>query len=85
MVMRVIKPRPPSWIIIMMMICPKRLHWTQVSTVMSPVTQVAEVAVNSASKKPTLIPLREAMGRVSSSAPSRMMHPKDAATLITAK
>ena len=39
----------------------------------SPVTQVAEVAVNSAVRYPADFPLREAAGRESSSEPSRII------------
>ena len=56
--------------------CPKPLHWTKVSTRMRPVTQVAEVAVKRAVRKPQDSPLREATGRVSKSAPVRMMAAK---------
>ena len=83
-VITVIKPRPPSWIISRMTSCPNRDHWTQVSTRIRPVTQVEEVAVKRAVKKPALCPSREAMGRVSSSAPTRIMMAKDAATMRVA-
>ena len=47
-------------------------------------TQLAEVAVNSPVKKPALCPSRDAMGRVSSSAPARMITAKEAATMRVA-
>jgi hypothetical protein len=47
-----------------------------VSNRVNPVTQVAEVAVNRASKKPQLSPEREAAGKLSSNAPKRMMPAK---------
>ena len=79
-VMTVIKPRPPNWMRSKITACPKKDHVWQVSTMTSPVTQVAEVAVNNAVKSPTLSPLRVEMGRLSSSVPSRMMPPKERAT-----
>lgn len=47
----VISPRPPSLIAIMITVRPKVDQWVPVSTVYSPVTQIAETAVNSASVK----------------------------------
>ena len=61
--------------------CPNPLHWTKVSTKMSPVTQVAEVAVKSAVRKPQDSPLREATGSVSKSAPVRMIPAKHRAMI----
>lgn len=43
------------------------------SNTTNPVTQVAEVAVNSASKKLVQLPLREENGKQSKNAPSKMM------------
>ena len=71
-----IKPRPPISIRLMMTVCPKPLHCVHVSKSTSPVTQVAEVAVKSAGRKPQLIPLREETGKVSSNAPSKMIPAK---------
>jgi hypothetical protein len=45
------------------------------------VTQVADVAVKSAGKKPQEVPLRDAIGRVSSTAPSRMIPAKTRAMI----
>ena len=84
MVITVIKPRPPSWIMARITPWPNQDHCVQVSTRIRPVTQVAEVAVNSPVKNPALSPPREAMGRVSSSAPARIIIPKEAATIRVA-
>ena len=54
------------------------------STRIRPVTQVDEVAVNSPVKNPALCPSREAMGRVSSSAPIRIIAAKEPATMRVA-
>ena len=53
-VMTVMKPSPPNWIITRMTVCPNRLHWSQVSATMRPVTQEAEVAVNRLANSPAL-------------------------------
>ena len=52
--MTVMKPSPPNWIITRMTVCPNRLHWSQVSATMRPVTQEAEVAVNRLANSPAL-------------------------------
>ena len=80
----VMKPSPPSWIIARITTCPNSVHCVQVSTRISPVTQLEEVAVNNPVKKPALCPSREATGRVSSRAPTRMMMAKEAATIRVA-
>ena len=49
-----------------------------------PVTQVAEVAVNSAGRNPADTPFREAAGRFSSSAPSRIIAANTAAMTFVA-
>ena len=46
---RIMMPRPPIWMSIMMTNHPQPVKWTAVSTTMRPVTQTAEVAVKSAS------------------------------------
>ena len=76
----VMKPRPPSWIITMMTIWPNRLQWTAVSTMISPVTQVEEVAVKRQVRKSVHVPLLEEMGSISSSAPVRMITAKEMTT-----
>ena len=70
------KPRPPISISVRITICPKPLHWVQVSKSVRPVTQVAEVAVNSAPRKEQPIPLLDAAGVISSSVPIRMIDAK---------
>ena len=61
--------------------CPKKLKCREVSTTISPVTQVAEVAVNRASKKGVNSPLREERGRQRSSPPT-VMTSRKLATMI---
>ena len=78
------KPRPPIWIRHKITICPKSVHWVQVSKRDSPVTQVAEVAVNKAGRKPQDTPPREAAGRHSSPAPSKIMARNTTATTLVA-
>ena len=78
------KPRPPNWIMVRMTARPNSVHWVHVSTRIRPVTQVEEVAVNSPVKNPALCPSREAMGRVSSSAPIRIIAAKEPATIRVA-
>ncbi len=48
---KVIKPRPPIWMQIRINICPKKLKVLPISVTVSPVTHVAEVAVNKVSIK----------------------------------
>ena len=54
MVDRVIIPNPPTWMRAKTVSCPVRLSAVPVSTTTSPVTQVAEVAVNKAFTNPRL-------------------------------
>ena len=75
---RVTKPRPPTWISSKTTACPKGVNCVQVSRTTRPVTQVALVAVNMASTTPSR-PLRLEMGSVSSSVPKRdQQHKADA-------
>ena len=60
---------------------PSRLNWVQVSATTSPVTQVAEVAVNRLSRKGSPCPVRLVTGSISSSAPQRMMARKPSAMI----
>ena len=69
--MTVMKPRPPIWMSVMITIWPKVVQPVKVSRTIRPVTQVALVAVNSASSGAAGAPL-EAMGSISSPAPVRM-------------
>ena len=74
------KPNPPSWIMRRITAWPKKDQVVAVSTVTSPVTQVAEVAVKKALKSPALSPLRAAMGRDSRRVPTKMITAKEPAT-----
>ena len=73
--MRVTKPRPPSCSSSRITSCPNQVQCTAVSTITSPVTQVAEVAVNRQVSHEVGTPSRAATGRWSSRAPSRMIAP----------
>lgn len=70
-VMKVMKPRPPSWMSVRITSWPKTVQLVNVSRTTRPVTQVALVEVNRASRNPAGSP-REAMGSISSPAPARM-------------
>ena len=83
-VMTDIKPRPPIWMSRRMTHLPKSDQCTAVPTVTRPVTQVALVAVNSASIKGVARPLFAAQGSVSSSVPVRIMSAKPTAITIAA-
>ena len=72
---RVTRPRPPTWISSKTTACPKGVNCVQVSRTTRPVTQVALVAVNMASTTPSR-PLRLEMGSVSSSVPSAISSTK---------
>ena len=71
-------PSPPIWMSSKITACPKGDQKVAVSCKISPVTQVAEVAVNRAVSSPALRPLAVAKGRQSSSVPARMMAPNPA-------
>lgn len=60
-VMKVMKPRPPSWMSVRITSWPKTVQLVNVSRTTRPVTQVALVEVNRASRNPAGSP-REAMG-----------------------
>ena len=83
-VMTDIKPRPPIWMSRRITHLPKSDQCTAVLTVTRPVTQVALVAVNSASMKGVARPLFAAHGSMSSSAPARIMSAKPTAITIAA-
>ena len=68
----VTKPRPPICISSAITACPNTVQLVKVSATMSPVTQVAEVAVNRQSKNDVL-PLFEENGSHSSSVPARII------------
>ena len=65
-------PMPPTWISRRITPCPKGDQNSAVSWITRPVTQVAEVAVNSASRKGTRSPDWVATGRLSRQAPIRI-------------
>ena len=68
---KVMMPSPPIWMSARMTIWPNGLKWVPVSTTVNPVTQVALVAVNSASTKDNDFPT-EAGGSISNNAPIRI-------------
>ena len=69
----VIIPRPPICIKIYITICPNTLHVDTVERVTSPVTQVEEVAIKSASIYGTGLPLAELIGNAKSPLPTRIV------------
>ena len=66
----VITPIPPIWISVMITHCPKNDQYVAVSCTISPVTQVAEVAVNSASGNGVNTCCAEEIGSISSRVPA---------------
>ena len=56
--------------------CPKPEKWVLISRVVSPVTQIAEVAVNSASINPKLSAETRDWGRLSNKAPIKIDNTK---------
>ena len=58
-------PIPPTCRATKTMACPAPDQWVAMSTVVSPVTQIAEVAVKSASARGVASPLAEAKGIIS--------------------
>ncbi len=69
----VINPTPPTWIMARITSCPKSVQWVNVSYLISPVTQVAEVAVKKQSETGVPPGPLVAMGRASSMVPTRIM------------
>ena len=65
-------PRPPIWISISNIACPKADQYEAVSLTTSPVTHTAEVDVNNASEKEVILPSLEETGSIRSSAPIRI-------------
>ena len=61
--------------------CPKPLQYVPVSTRTSPVTQVADVAVNKLVRKSVGVPRFDAAGKQSSALPSRMIARKTSAII----
>ena len=68
----VMTPMPPIWMRSMITSCPKGDQVVAVSCSTRPVTQTAEVEVNSASRNGIAWPFRVETGSISSSAPSRI-------------
>ena len=69
-------PTPPISIRITKTTCPKNVHVVKVSNRISPVTQVADVAVKKQSENRTGIPLFEEIGSQSRKAPARITRMK---------
>ena len=69
-------PMPPTWISSRMTSCPKGDQYRAVSWTTRPVTHVAEVAVNRASKKEAPPGAREAKGSMRSRVPARISRRK---------
>lgn len=67
---RVMMPRPPTWMSPRMATSPKALQWLGVSTTASPVMQSADMAVKAATQKPAGSPDSVAAGDMSSSVPT---------------
>ena len=62
-------PSPPSWIIARITHSPNEDQWVGVSTTTSPVTQMADVAVNTASEKVAPPSLSVAKGSINNAVP----------------
>ncbi len=69
-------PNAPIWMRIKITICPKSVKWLPMSTTLSPVTQVALVAVNRESMKEVFWPETEAVGIIKSTAPNTITSAK---------
>jgi hypothetical protein len=65
-------PIPPIWISSRITTCPKQLQYVAVSWTISPVTQVADVAVNNASRNGALPGSLDAKGSIKSSVPTNI-------------
>lgn len=74
-------PRPPIWIIARMTSSPKVDQWVAVSTVTRPVTQVAEVAVNSAVSRSVDSPGSAASGVIRAAVPAAITTAKPSMTV----
>ena len=68
----VINPRPPICIREIMTTCPKVLQYVPVSSIMSPVTQVALTAVNMDVLTEVKLPFADETGRQRSRVPSKI-------------
>ena len=67
------KPKPPICMSRMTTICPKVVQCRKVSTVMRPVTQVADVATSRESMKAVQPPFFAEMGRQRKNVPTKIM------------
>ena len=70
---KVMKPKPPICMSSSTTICPKVVQCRKVSTVMRPVTQVADVATSRESMKAVQPPFFAEMGRQRKNVPAKMM------------
>ncbi len=82
MVVTVTMPSPPNCTSSRITAWPNRLQCSAVTTVVSPVTQVDEVAVNSASSSGVDCPSADAAGRESSTVPIRIATRKPRAIIL---
>ena len=76
----VITPMPPIWISARMTPSPNPDQYVDVSTTTSPVTQIAETAVNNAVPSPVRSPLSEATGSISRMVPTTVASANPATT-----
>jgi len=77
--MMVINPKPPSWMSSRITTCPNSVQAVKVSTIINPVTQVADVAVKMAVINPQLSPDFDAKGSIRSRAPQKITAANDMA------
>lgn len=70
---KVIRPKPPVWIRIKIIVFPKLDHCVKVSFVVNPVTHVDDVAVNKQSKKEAFSPLFEDIGSINRKVPTKII------------
>ena len=73
-------PNPPTWISTRITTCPNSDQYAPVSTVTSPVTHTAEVAVNTASSRVERSPVAVAAGNDSSTEPTAIAPRNDTAS-----
>ena len=80
---KLIKPSPPVWIKIKIIVFPKSDQWERVSVVVKPVTHVAEVAVKMQSKKFVVFPSLEDIGKNKIKLPNKIIIKKLKQTVLT--
>jgi hypothetical protein len=78
----VINPKPPTCIKEIITICPKSDQWVYVSYTIRPVTQVADVAVKSASTKGVDSPLLADTGSISKAVPTNIIKRKPSTMIL---